>query len=66
MELWVEQAKGQVLHQVTQPEVNVPVPVRGHPNSSCQDPHPLDGLVLQRTVELDDVGPDDHDHEGEA
>lgn len=65
MELWVEQAERQVLHQVAQPEVNIPVAIRGESDRRRQDPHPLDGLVLQRAVELDDVGHHDHDHEGE-
>lgn len=66
MKLWVEQAERQVLHQVAQPEINVPVPIRGKPDRCRQDPHALDGLVLQRAVELDDVGHHDHDHEGEG
>lgn len=65
MKLWVRDAKGQVLHNATQPEINVPVSISDCPRGRRHAPEPLDGLVRQASVDLDDVRGDDHDHKDE-
>ena len=62
MELRIPQSKGQVVHDIAHPKVNIPIRVRRQSRRCSDAPQPLDRLIRQTGIDLCDMR-GDHEHD---